>query len=80
MFRLNNHHQGAHSIILHCARYTHTTGRNKVCSHSTENFITDTYTMKSNRDFGEAQTVSSLIMVYVNPETRWSNYCSFKSF
>jgi hypothetical protein len=33
--------------ILHSARYKHTTERNKIRSHSTENFINDIYTPKS---------------------------------
>ena len=37
-----------------------------ICSHSTENFIKHMYNWNQYCNFGEAQTVSTLMMVYVN--------------
>ena len=54
------------SFILHSARYTRTTGPNKICSRNTENFINNTYNWNQYFNFSEAHTVSSLMMVNVN--------------
>jgi len=43
-----------------------TTGLNKTCSHSTENLMNNMYNLNQYYNFGEAQTMSSLVMVYVN--------------
>jgi len=48
------------------ARYIRITGLNKTCSHGTENLMNDMYDWNQYCNFGEAQTVSSLMMVYVN--------------
>ena len=42
-----------------------------ICSHSTDNFINHTYDWNQYCNFGEAQTMSSLMMVYLNRNMLW---------